>query len=254
MRKHYKLVSSIACIVLCIAIVAFGVYAASNSLVKLSATVSFTPTMAKLTIRGGIANAVDNIETGNQPTTYGYYATNFGGSPTSGITTNNNIDTFPTWSYGTANFNNKNTDQADPIYFFVQITNHVENNIDILVKFTTDFSTDTNLKVSYCTNVKLNSAINANTVGMYSLSDTTKPTQGTTNGLVSAYSATTFEEITYNTTASEAEISISNQASLSTVMLVIKLEVADQAENVDLGTNDAFNFVIDVKNVGTNKE
>lgn len=248
MRKHYKLVSSIACIVLCIAIVAFGVYAASNSLVKLSATVSFTPTMAKLTIRGGIANAVDN--TGSKPETYGYYDSNKDDTTESG-----NTYTFKTWSYGTALFDNANVDQAEPIYFFIQITNHVENNINILVKFKTDFSTNTNLKVSYYYKEQLTTSIDSNTIGMYGISGSEEPTQGTTNGLVSAYSqaTTTFNSITYNTASDEAEISETG-TSLSTAMLVIKLEVINQAENVVLGENDAFNFVVDVKNVGTNKE
>ena len=54
MHKHYKIITSVCCLFLCVGMIAFGVYAARNILTSLNSSVSFTPTTAKLKIFCGV--------------------------------------------------------------------------------------------------------------------------------------------------------------------------------------------------------
>ena len=255
MRKHYKLVSGIACIVLCLAMVVFGVYAASTSLVKLNANVSFAPSTAKLTIQGGIAGSK---ESKTEQGTSNYFATNYGE-----ISDHKNIKTesdangaavFNEWVYSSATFDESYIEtpgktHPDPIYFFIQITNHVERDVDITVDFTSDY-TDKNIQVSCLYELMANSAVNAQTDNLYSLSSTSAPMQATTNALVSKSYTTLATDISFAETGAEVDFTTLNQNSsttkLSTIMIVIKLEVVDADENVD-SEKTAFNFVVSVQ-------
>lgn len=242
MRKHYKLVSSIACIVLCIAIVAFGVYAASNSLVKLSAKVSFTPSTAQLTIIGGISGSTQSIaNSSNSNDKLKYYATNHGAISTN-VKEEDNVATFNPWEYGVATFDDGYFEQGktepDPIYFLLQITNHIERNVDIKVDFTTAF--DKNLKVSCLYAITEKTTLSSEDDKFFTGAAT--PAQGTVDTLVRKTYTPKDSDITYS--ESEAEIDFSSEnMTLSTIMIVIKLEVKDQAESVTTGY---FNFTVSI--------
>lgn len=257
MRKHYKLISGIACIVLCLAMVAFGVYAASTSLVKLNASVSFKPSSAKLTIRGGIAGSTESVADGGASK---YYATN-NGTPTQGVTEDKDgLATFPAWEYDSATFNSEYVESAekthpDPIYFFIQITNHVERNVTITVDFTQDYS-EKNFNVSCLYALKANSTFDVNTNHMYSLSATQAPDQTTTNGLLnkmeSYNSDVSLKNIAYQDETKDPEINLaflnenSSTTKLSTIMLVIKLEVIEADKDIN-AKDTLFNFTVDIK-------
>lgn len=248
MRKHYKLVSSIACIVLCIAIVAFGVYAASNSLVILNATVSFTPSSAQLTIIGGISGSAESIaNSSNTNAKLKYYATNY--KPTEDSTITNvsedkatGLATFDTWDYGTANFDGTYFEQGksepQPIYFLLQITNHIERDVNIKIDFTTAF--DENVKVS-CLYAITNKTTLSSTDDKFFTGATT-PLQTTVDTLAGKTYTSKNSDITYLESGAEIDFS-SEDMTLSTIMIVIKLEVRDQAESVTTGE---FNFTVSI--------
>lgn len=254
MHKHYKLISGIACIVLCIAIIAFGVYAASTSLVKLNASVSFTPSTAKLTIFGGIAGSKESKETDG---TSNYYATNYGDDESKHVNVQTESDAngaaiFNAWTYTSATFDDNYFETGkthpDPIYFFVQITNHVERNIEIKIDFTNDY-TDKNIKVSCLYELATNESLKeANVNNMYSISGTSAPMQSTTTALAGKSYKTLSSDVKYSTSEEVDFSSLNSQnstTSLSTLMIVIKLEVKDADKNVE--NNTAFNFTISVK-------
>ena len=88
MRKHYKLISSIVCLLLCVSMIAFGVYAATHSLIGVNSQVSFTPTTAKLKIFGGIADHKEYVDNANSGK---YYACNYGVNGVEGHYTTKNI-------------------------------------------------------------------------------------------------------------------------------------------------------------------
>lgn len=243
MRKHYKLVSGIACIVLCIAMVAFGVYAASNSLVILNATVSFTPSSAQLTIIGGISGSAESIaNSSNNNAALKYYATNYKPTDDTQVINvekeENGLATFKSWEYGEANFDGTYFEQGksepQPIYFLLQITNHIERDVDITIDFTTAF--DDNLKVSCLYAIVKNSEVTANS----DLFTGKEPKQATVDTLAGKTTYTSLNnDITYS---SDAEIDFSAiDTTLSTMMIVIKLEVRDQAKDVTTGN---FNFTV----------
>lgn len=242
MRKHYKLVSSIACIVLCIAIVAFGVYAASNSLVRLSATVSFTPSTAQLTIIGGISGSTQSIaNSSNSNDKLKYYATNHGTS-TNVKEEKDNVATFNPWEYENATFNDKYFEQGktepDPIYFLLQITNHIERDVDIKVDFTKVF--DENLKVSCLYNITNKTTLSSTDDKFFT--GATTPLQATVDTLAGKTYTSKNSDITYSESGAEIDFS-SEDMTLSTIMIVIKLEVRDQAESVTTGE---FNFTVSI--------
>lgn len=265
MRKHYKIITGIACIVLCLAIVAFGVYAASTSLVTLGANVSFTPSSAKLTIQGGIAGSIEVKDSQKTPENaqVNYFATNY--KNTSQGVTESNVDSetvanFPTWNYIAATFDSDYVETAekthpDPIYFFIQITNHVERNVNISVDLISPYTEETNIKVSTLYSLLSNSAFtdSENTTHMYSLSNNDAPEQDITDVLVTKMSLYTqkdeFNDIKYQPETPEINFNFLNESSttsLSTLMIVMKLEVINAEENVD-SANTPFNFAITVK-------
>lgn len=247
MRKHYKLVSGIACIVLCVAMIAFGVYAASTSLVKFNASVSFTPSTAKVKIFGGIAGSKEVLNVADN--SKGYYANNSGLSTHANIEKEEgNVATFKTWNYGTANFNDEYTETAgqthpDPIYFFLQITNTVEKDVDITINFADDYS-DSNFSVTCSYAYAKNTEIGANSTSFYDITGTDAPLQGTTNAKING-------DYDGEATISNKVVDLTNiDTTLSTVMIVIKLEVKDADESID--SNTPFNFTVTIANTSSN--
>lgn len=246
MRKHYKLISGIVCIVLCISILCFGVYAASTSLVKLSSTVSFTPSTAKLTIFGGMSGSKE----AKADTASSYYATNYGSTPVnvSEATVNDQVvATFSEWAYGTATFDDNYVETSskthpDSIYFFLQITNHVERDVAITIDITSDYTAQTaNIVVSCYYALALNTAV-ASSDKFYSINQATPkaPEQSTTNALVGK----DYNEQSIESTG-DADIDFSSlDTTLSTLMVVIKLDVDDHEESI--ATDTAFNFKVSI--------
>lgn len=238
MRKHYKLISGIACIVLCISMICFGVYAASTSLVKLSSTVSFTPSTAKLTIFGGISGCKEN-------TPSSYYATNYGTSHTN-VSEKDDVATFTTWEYGTVTFDDNYTEtetnkHPDPIYFFLQLTNHVERDVAITVDITSNY-TNSNV-LAYCSYaLAKNNAVS--TTNMYDISETAKPAQSVTDSLVgkSYFAHNNSNAIAYS---SGTEIDFSSlDTTLSTLMMVIRLEIDNYQASIANDTTFSFKVSI----------
>lgn len=257
MHKHYKLISGIASIVLCLAMIAFGVYAASTSLVKLNASVSFTPSTAKLTILAGMSGSTESNTPlqGEQPADYlySYYATNYGDDKLKHVNVdnyNNETATFKAWEYGKVTFDGSYIDtpgktHPDPIYFFIQITNHVEKDLKITVDFNgSTFGDNVNASCLYALQTNEYMKTNKSTIdNMYAIDTASKPLQGTTDGLVGKSYTSIASDIT-NTTV----IDFSEQTtSLSTLMIVIKLQVVDADESID--GNTVFNFTITATNV-----
>lgn len=140
MRKHYKLISSIVCLLLCVSMIAFGVYAATHSLIGVSSQVSFTPTTAKLKIFGAIADHKEYVNNANSGK---YYACNYGVNGDEGhykTETINEIktDKFAEWKFDAIHFNDNYDESAKElppsIYFYIQITNYVERNVKYSLK------------------------------------------------------------------------------------------------------------------------
>lgn len=143
MRKHYKLISSIVCLLLCVSMIAFGVYAATHSLIGVNSQVSFTPTTAKLKIFGGIANHKEYVDNANSGK---YYACNYGVNGVEGHYTTKNIsgseekiDEFEAWNFEAINFDDNyqetgNKTKPKSIYFYIQVTNYVERNVKYSLK------------------------------------------------------------------------------------------------------------------------
>jgi hypothetical protein len=240
MRKHYKLISGIACIVLCISIFCFGVYAASTSLVKLNSTVSFTPSTAKLTIFGGISGCKET-----EPSSY--YGTNYGDkSLHKNVSEKDDLATFSTWAYGDATFDDDYYEtelitHPDPIYFMLQITNHVERDVAITVDITSDYSQFNYLV--YCSyELAKNSEIN--TLNMYDISNKSNPTQATTDMLASkAHKPYNNQNAISYSSGVEVDFT-SLDTTLSTLLIVFRLEINDH--RADLEKNAIFNFTVSI--------
>ena len=263
MHKHYKLISGIASIVLCLAMIAFGVYAASTSLVKLSANVSFSPSTAQLTILAGMTGSTEcktKLKDDSQTTAYSYYATNYGDSKTNHKNVSNydgNTATFNAWTYDSATFDGSYIEtpgkaKPDPIYFFVQITNHIENDIKITVDLTSDFGENINVSCLYALQTNDYMQKNKSNIdNMYTIDHTSEPLQSTTDGFANKTYTPLASEISFSATDTEIDFSLDNNAkktSLSTLMIVIKLEVKDADESID-NSKTAFNFTVTATNV-----
>lgn len=158
MRKHYKLISSIVCLLLCVSMIAFGVYAATHSLIGVSSQVSFTPTTAKLKIFGGIRgqDGYNSTESGaGVGYKQTYYACNYNNTDLNAVSKNvektqDGVDYFNPWEYGSIHFD-KDYDEATgptPIYFYIQVTNYVQRDINykiVIDKLTQKDTAETDL-------------------------------------------------------------------------------------------------------------
>lgn len=260
MRKHYKLLSSIVCLVLCACMIAFGVYAATSGLsFTVSSQVSFSPTTAKLKIFGGIANYADT-EDQESGTSFTYYACNYGDGENTGTyttTVNENIatDTFTAWNFGKIKFAEyaESDGKPKPIYFYIQITNYVERNVQYSIVINNDSSSESSSILNYV-DVKYGYYLKENTASELKGAEATSSgwwsIENTTASAPSFHSSTsTAQNPNYNPkfdrsfTFSE-ELNLTNvDTSLSTIMLVVKLDLKDA--HVDDSFDPAgFNFTV----------
>lgn len=268
MRKHYKLISSVVCLVLCACMIAFGVYAATSGIVSLgvSSEVSFTPTAAKLKIFGGIANAeVVSTESGS----LSYYACNYG--PTDAkknykaSTTDSNTDVFNTWNYGEIKF--KEYEEATgpaPIYFYIQITNYVERDVDYKITVDTTYtgSDSTGTNVGEYVNISYGYYITDNSSTIFASSEETGAESAGTaawaegfwnindkveQNIDSIHSSTRGNsKITGDGFFGNSGDFSAVSTSLQTIMLVVKVEL--KTDKVDDSFNSAgFKFTVDAK-------
>ena len=245
MRKHYKLISSIVCLLLCVSMIAFGVYAATNSLIGVSSQVSFTPTSAKLKIFGKVAgfDGYNSTSAGTEDTyKQTYYACNYGDTNSkknykSETVDGALVDSFTTWAFGDIHFD-KNYDEATgptPIYFYLQITNYVERNVKYTINIDKLTQTDAD-------KTDLADGIVSISYGTYSQNNT-----GTFNAVSGWWDITqknksntqfTPKTVTYTNMDSKNLIATlpTEDTSLKTTMIIIKLAVDNAEEDFD------FNF------------
>lgn len=251
MRKHYKLFSSIVCLLLCIGMVAFGVYAATNSLIGISSQVSFTPTSAKLKIFGKVAG-FDGYNSSSAGTEddykQTYYACNYGDTDSKKNFTSKTVDgkltdAFTTWGFGDVHFDT-NYDEATgpaPIYFYLQITNYVERDVKytininkLTVKNDNSNSESTDLEdglitISYGTYSQANSSLFTEESKWWDITE--KKKRNAPLGL---------EGVTFTSMNNLTATLPTEDTSLKTTMIIIKLAV-DNAEE-SFGFN--FNFTL----------
>lgn len=241
MRKRYKLFSSIICLLLCVGMVAFGVYAAKTNLVKLNSTVSFTPTRAKLKIFGGIYNyngyADNNSLDGSDKV---YYATNKNKDALIKCTENGDVATFETWNYDQITFKDytetNGKTHPDDIVFYIQITNYVERNVSYSIDLT---AVPDNLSVEcgyYITENSNITSANAKQNGWWDIESATTawPTFATSTNKPTATSITRND--------SKFMLGSDVTTSLSTIMFEIRLNVEDPDQDIVTSGANAKNF------------
>lgn len=257
MRKHYKLISSVVCLVLCACMIAFGVYAATSVIsFGVSSEVSFTPTAAKLKIFGGIANAKKgSTESGS----LSYYACNYGATDAKknySASPDKTLDTFNTWNFGEIIF--KEYEEATgpaPIYFYIQITNYVERDVDYKITvdetYTGSTSTGTNVgeyvDISYGhyitdnSNVEPSSGTGAEALGFWNINNKEAQEVDSIHSPTGGNSKITGKDF-FGTSGDFSSVS----TSLKTIMLVVRVEL--KADKVDDSFNSAgFKFTVDAK-------
>lgn len=236
MRKHYKLISAVICLLLCVGMVAFGVYAARYNLISISSTVSFAPTSAKLKIIGAIDGALTAENTGTDK----YYATNYGESLVN-CTIDNDVATFNKWEYGKLTFGSFAETSAesrpDPICFYIQITNYVEVNTQYKITITEKETTGKVELNAYCY-TELNSVVSTSQAGEKGMWNPTTVSEAS-NAVVGSF--TKQENLTELTFTNDVAITPNTvNTELSTTMLVLKLGVLD----IEADINFNFSFTI----------
>ncbi len=246
MKKHFKLISTLMCLIVCFALISFGVYSIANatSYKALQSSVSFTPTTARLKIFGGIYGDVD-FDSENQPETSRYYACNYNTQASAGNYSEvNDKYVFNGWQYGSLTFADNDDGTADPIYFYIQITNYSETLIDYSVNFGNCISASqvdynvyyyraSNYVGSLATNTNLTTNASAN--GFWSIEQTSKAVPNFTKKQETAMTDVSIE--VDSTTLNPVKASIPNTDSMfSTTMIVIKLNVKDPNKNIDSST------------------
>lgn len=260
MRKHYKLISSIVCLLLCVSMIAFGVYAATHSLIGVSSQVSFTPTTAKLKIFGGIRgqNGYNSTESGaGDEYKQTYYACNYDNTDLNAALKNvketrEGVDYFNPWEYGAIHFNN-DYDEAtgpDPIYFYIQVTNYVQRDINykiVIDKLTQKDTAETDLfgthiNLDYSSYIQNNEQTFASTNGWWDISN-----QGKSNVTFAKKDGLTYTDFQKNADG-KIETSISGvvegdtNKEPATTMIVIRLKVNNA--NADDSFDFNFNFTL----------
>lgn len=253
MRKHYKIISSIACLLLCVCMVTFGVYAARYGLVTLSSSVSFTPTTAKLKIFGGIAGQA-GFKDASVDSKQIYYACNHGTGAASGHYQTSDSgtgkkDVFDTWNFDKiyfAEYEETGTKtHPDPICFYLQITNYVEADVNYTITLS---NPSDKLGYSFAYYSVDNSTLNgytqesATSAGWWYVGATSasKPTfhNNTTKPEKTSLTAT-------NSTNSKTVDLSSVDTTLKTIMLIVEIQVVDADDSL-LGEN--FNFTVTATN------
>ena len=253
MRKHYKLISSIVCLLLCVSMIAFGVYAATNSLIGVSSQVSFTPTSAKLKIFGKVAgfDGYNSNSAGTEDTyKQTYYACNYGaGKDTNSYESETVdgalVDSFTDWEFGDIHFD-KNYDEATgptPIYFYLQITNYVERNVKYTINIDnltqtgadkTDLA-DGLITISYGTYSQDNTGTFTNENKWWDITEKKKRNAPLKPESVTSYTDMDSENLTATLPTEDT--------SLKTTMIIIKLAV----DNAEEDFNFNFKFTLTAK-------
>lgn len=253
MSRHSKFITSVVCLLLCVSLIVFGVYADKQILFSQFSKVSFTPTTAKLKIFAGIYGDADFYDT--QPATSRYYACNF--SNNEHVTETNGKATFDTWEYKKINFNDYDetkTNKPEPIYFLIQITNYVERSVDYSIDITKDYTTEQNtniqfeyyyyLESNFATdsvnqNAKLTTNATANNFWDITKTESSKPGFAIRNNMLN------MTKTVDTTTGFTKSVSVPEgvDTSLSTVMLVIKLVVGNADESINLNFGLTVNAV-----------
>lgn len=247
MRKHYKLISSIVCLILCICMVTFGVYAARNGLVTLNSTVSFTPTTAKLKIFGGIAGQA-GYELNDSH--HVYYACNYNTEPGTeegkgNYAKNNSVDVFTTWNYEKiyfAEYEETGTKtHPDPISFYIQITNYVEADVNYTITInnpTDKFKYSFHYDITDNNSSGLNSETGATAAGWWYVGATSASKPIFHNNETKPGS----NEVYFTgTTTKVVDLSSVVDTTLKTIMMVVSIEVVDA--NTSLA-GEEFKFTI----------
>ena len=258
MRKSFKLLSTIMCLILCVAMVLIGVYAISaNSFKSLKSSVSFKPTAANLKIFGGIYGDAHFDET-NQPENARYYACNFNTEETNGnYKISNNLCNFNGWEYGNIIFNDFNESvqvKPDDICFYIQITNFTETKINYIIDFI-DVSTINEITVScfyyrtsnYTENVETNLDLttNASGKGWWNIEHSGKEIPNFKK--LANEDMTKLDVVIDESTQKPTTISVPDASSeLSTTMIVIKLNIVNIDEDL---TNLDFNYSLDAQTI-----
>ena len=259
MRKHYKLISAIICVLLCVCMIVFGVYAASHALVSLDSSVTFNPSTAKLKVFGGVSGCKEN----NTRDSLQYYACNYKTSPQDGnYKYDEETDTavFGDWIFSDSNdkinFDDNYVETAtkknpNPIYFYVQLTNYVERNVSYSI---TVFGGNPNVAINYGYYLKSNdellkdsAAETYNTCvnsGFFDITATEKNVMNFANKIPTFnYDVFQVDQSGEGNLYSKAFPSGngSDNSSLATTMIVIRLELLNAEENL---TDFNFKFVI----------
>ena len=252
MYKHYKIISSIVCLLLCVCMVTFGVYAAKYGLVALNSTVSFAPTTAKLKIFGGIADYA--ILEPNDTAVYKYYACNYGTEQeeknyeTITETNGKKIDQFEPWRFGKIFFDEYDETatitKPDPICFYLQITNYVETQ----VYYTITLNQPSNkLEYSFAYEIidnsseELNNQASAPANGWWWIGATeaSNPTFHNNEDIRPGNNPSNILTATDGTDCKIVDLPEEVDTTLKTVMLVVKVSVKDD-ENSLLGEDFSF--------------
>ena len=208
MTKRFKVISLFSCLILCIAMIGFGVYAATTVRFSVTARVSFTPTDAYLQILGYI-DGLSTDSADNNNVQKNYYAANYSSSgevnQTNGnYTRSGNLDTFATWTWGDlildagkkGEVNNENNGIImNNMTVYIQITNFAQSSLKYTVSLpdydtTNDKITGTNLqcRAYYYIANNTNSDVTGGTNGFYNINPVTP--WSTSNKPSSAPSAT----------------------------------------------------------------
>lgn len=254
MKKHFKLISTLICLMLCFALISFGVYSIATSYKELNSSVSFTPTTARLKIFGGIYGDV-GFDSVNQPESSRYYACNQ--NTTSELGNYSESDGkyyFGSWQYGDLTFVDHDDGSESSIYFYIQITNYGETLIDYAVEFGSSFSSDVvgynvyyyranNYSNNLETNTKLTTYASVN--GYWDISSQQSAIPNFTKLEESAMNE--ISVLFDDSTSKPTKATIPNIDSMfSTTMIVVKLKVLNVENNIEKST---FEFGINAQTV-----
>lgn len=237
MKKRHKYISYIVCLVLCVTMIVFGVYAAYSKVnPNFSSDISFNPSSAKLKVMGYIAGctAPDESQTN-------YYACNYNTDANTGNyqhDSTNNTDVFNDWVfdkiYFNSDFNEAKGERPDDITFYIQITNMVERNVQYQITAPT-LSDDVNLNMDiyYYTTTNSDLSSNASDKGFFDISKSQAPNSVTfTEKKKEDMTKLTLTEGSSNSTTNKFPQD-SEVTELNTVMICVSLSVKDIKEDLN---------------------
>ena len=158
MTRRFKYITIFTTLLLCVAMIGFGVYAATSVSFSISSKVSFMPTDAYLQVLGYIDGV--SPASGNRS----YYAANYStsgevGTDAGNYTTDGGIDTFNTWNFGDiildgtsgATAANKGIVKPEDMIIYLQVTNFSSRAINYTVALTGSSASDLTANDLSCT-------------------------------------------------------------------------------------------------------